>query len=199
MAIYDPNRPGYVQNENTNMWYKQPTKAAVTSGAQPVAGTLPAVGQQATSVAQPYVVGTPATTATPDEYQQQAFNLSRRQNQGGWSAGLGTLQQALGGRGFKTGESGVADNAIGNYLSQQSEGLGQSSTALAVEGAKNKFLQNFNLDQLNFEKDKWGKEFGASREDQSMQDMLAYMAIMNQNQTTPYAAYWGGLNNAINS
>jgi hypothetical protein len=69
---------------------------------------------------------------------------------------------------------------------------------MAAEEAKNKFMQKLNIDNMNFEKNKWGQEFGASREDQAMADMLKYMELMNTNQTTPYASYWNATGNAIN-
>lgn len=183
-------------------WYKKtsvnkrPTSVVTQAGAQPTSDAAPVAQPAATA---PYVAPTPATTAAPGEYWQNAINLSRRANQGGWAAGAESLKRDLGGAGFRAGESGIADSALGQFYSQGAEKMGQNATQLAVEKAKTDFMNNFDLDQLNFAKSKWGQEFGASREDQAMQDMLAYMAIMQQNQAAPYAAYWGGLNSAINS
>ncbi|MCK7532340.1 MAG: hypothetical protein MZV63_15570 [Marinilabiliales bacterium] len=104
----------------------------------------------------------------------------------------------MGGAGFRAGESGIADSALGQYYANAAEKQGQSATQMAVEEAKNKFMQNMSMDEMAFNKSKWGQEFGASREDRSMDDMMRYMELMQQNQYAPYAAYWGGMNSAIN-
>lgn len=176
---------------SANRWY--------TGGqAQPGAVATPAAQP---TIAGPYVAPVPQGTATAGMAEadwRNMTNLARRSAQSSWGAGAESLKRDLGGSGFRAGESGIADSALGQYYGQQAESLGQTTSGMAVEEAKNKFMQNLNIDNMNFEKSKWGQEFGASREDQAMADMLRYMELMQGNQAAPYASYWNATGNAIN-
>ena len=60
------------------------------------------------------------------------YGLARRQIQGGTKAAMEQAKSAMGGRGFRAGESGIADTAMASIASQGAERLGASATEMAL-------------------------------------------------------------------
>jgi len=60
------------------------------------------------------------------------YGLARRQIQGGTKAAMEQAKSAMGGRGFRAGESGIADSAMASIASQGAERLGASATEQAL-------------------------------------------------------------------
>ncbi len=85
---------------------------------------------------------------TEDE-RQGIYNLGRRQMQGAYNTAAETMREKMGGRGFRAGDSGVADTAVGQIISQGAERLGAYGQEIAVGEAKNRFQQKATIAQLN--------------------------------------------------
>ena len=68
--------------------------------------------------------------------RQNIYNLSKRHQAGETRAATDQMVSAMGGRGFKAGESGIADTAIGKIQSEGAERLGRLSSELAANEAK---------------------------------------------------------------
>jgi len=64
------------------------------------------------------------------------YNLARRQQAGQSRASTDNMISAMGGRGFKAGESGIADTAIGKIQGEANERMGALSSELAANEAK---------------------------------------------------------------
>jgi len=60
------------------------------------------------------------------------YGLARRQIQGGTKAAMEQAKAAMGGRGFRAGESGIADTAMASIASQGAERLGAAATEQAL-------------------------------------------------------------------
>jgi hypothetical protein len=84
-----------------------------------------------------------------DAERQRMFNLARRQSAGAMGAGMETLKEQLGGRGFRVGESGAADTAMGKYILGSQEALSQQGTEIATDEAKRRAeLAGLNIQRL---------------------------------------------------
>ena len=84
-----------------------------------------------------------------DEERQGIYNLARRQSQGATNAAASELEQKLGTKGFRAGESGIADTALGQLYSKGAESLGQFGQKAALSEAENRFGQNMELSNAN--------------------------------------------------
>ena len=80
---------------------------------------------------------------------QTQYNQMRNQIQGTWGAGAETLKGQLGERGFRAGESGLADTALGGLYEQGSQALSKGATDVYLDEAKrSQDLANMNLQRL---------------------------------------------------
>jgi len=194
-----------ISGSNGPVWYKAPQLNTSTSPGVQNMQKINAPSQAVAPTAEgpsPYVGMTPATTANPafnESNWQNMVNLQRRSTAGSDLAAQETLKRELYGSGLRPGESGIGTASLAELVRNQSESRGQQTAAMAAEQAKKNFSDTMQFDQMQFDKGKWAQEFGAGREDKAMEDMLNYMYLMNQNQTTPYAAYWNSMSQGINS
>lgn len=142
--------------------------------------------------------------------RQGIYNLARRQIQSGTNASAAELEGKMGGKGFRAGESGIADTAIGNIYSQGAERLGQVGLQTSIEEAKNRFAQNLALSQLNQNRLLGGGDLSAklkanqiaggglrlgrdqfawNKEEQTVQDIMESMKMKLGQQNQAYAPY----------
>jgi hypothetical protein len=162
-------------------------------------------------------------TASSKE-QQQMFNLARRQGQGATNALASEMENKMSGRGFRGGESGIADTAIGDIYSRGAEALGAAaeqggvdlekqarelnlSRALGGGGLQAQFdqmaQQNEQFGQnLGWEKNKFGQtlDFSKTQQDwQQQQDLMNMMFGLNQYMGNEQQQVWSPYYNAIGS
>jgi len=80
---------------------------------------------------------------------QKQYNQMRNQIQGGWNAGLDTLTGTMAKYGFRPGESGRADSAVGQFLTSGSQALSKGATDVYLNEAANRNkLAEMNLNRL---------------------------------------------------
>jgi len=96
-----------------------------------------------------------------EQERQSIYNLARRQNQSATNAAAEEMLGAMGGRGFRAGDSGIADTAIGKIYGEGAERLGQVGTQTAIEEAKDRFAQNAQLANLNLQRLQGGGSLAA--------------------------------------
>lgn len=61
------------------------------------------------------------------------YGLAKRQIRGGTQASMEMMKSKMGGAGFRAGESGIADSAMGQIASQGAEREGAAATQFALE------------------------------------------------------------------
>jgi hypothetical protein len=81
--------------------------------------------------------------------RQGIYNLARGQTQGATKTAMEQARSAMGGRGFRGGESGIADSALGQIAQQGQSSLNRFSQDIAHREAANRFSQNMALNQAN--------------------------------------------------
>lgn len=90
-----------------------------------------------------------ADVGLSDQERRGIYNLARRQTQGATNAAAGEMEQKLSGKGFRAGESGIADTALGQIYSKGAEQLGSFGQQIASQEAKDRFAQNMELNNAN--------------------------------------------------
>lgn len=93
-----------------------------------------------------------AKTGLSDIERRGIYNLGRRQIQGATKTAMEQMRTQLGGRGFRAGESGIADTALGQIASQGAERLGAFATQTALEERKRRFEEAAQLGGLNVQR-----------------------------------------------
>jgi len=146
--------------------------------------------------------------------RQNIYNLARRQNQGALNTGVETAKEQLGSRGFRAGESGFADSAIGEMIRKNQETMGQVGVGIGKEEAQRRErIAELNLNrllgaggiaaqhsggggagkaamaQLDWEKEKWGQEFPWQQEQARMGQLFDLYGMMGTSQNQVYAPY----------
>jgi len=84
-----------------------------------------------------------------DPERQGVYNLARKQQTGAESTAMEALKASGAGRGFRAGESGFMDTAMGKLYGQGAERLGGYANEQAIQEVKDRFNQNMQLNQLN--------------------------------------------------
>ena len=83
-----------------------------------------------------------------DQERSAIYGLGRQQIQGATRTSAEQLRTAMGGQGFRAGESGIADTALANIYRGGAEQLAQYSGNLAAQEAQNRFSQRLGIEQL---------------------------------------------------
>lgn len=96
-----------------------------------------------------------------EEYQQGMYNLAREQVSGQTAADVEYARTELGGRGFKAGESGIANRALMNIRRGGAERLGTESRKMAMQGMGARYGQQQDLMQMMMQK--YGIDVGAQQ------------------------------------
>ena len=160
-------QPGQVAGIATSMGGTPPT------GTPPITGVpAPAVQPTPAFGGETFTGGAPQPGTT--DYQQAMYNLARGQIQGQTRTEAEQMKGLMGGRGFRAGESGIADTAIGNILRGGSERLGAQSRGMGLAGMQMKYGQE--QDQMNM-----------------MMRLLSGQQASQQGQWQPY---WSGMTQA---
>lgn len=95
------------------------------------------------------------------EYQQAMYNQAREQMSGQSKADIDYARTQLGGRGFRAGESGIANKAIMNLRRMGSERLGAASRDIALQGMGARHGQQ--MDMMNMLMRMYGMQEGAQQ------------------------------------
>ena len=149
---------------------------------------------------------------------QTQYNQMRKQIQGGWGAGTEALKGQLGQRGFRVGESGVADTALAGLYGEGARALSTGAENIYLDEAKRRQdLAGLNLqrmlgaggleaqqaatgasagasaDRLAWEKEQFGQTFPWQKEQQTTQQLFDLMAMMVGSQQEAYAPYMSAI------
>lgn len=89
---------------------------------------------------------------TAEEERQGVYNLARRQTQGATKTAGEQLQGAMGGKGFRGGESGIADTALAGIYNQGAERMGQMASQQSIAEVKNRFDQSLATNRMDLDR-----------------------------------------------
>jgi len=92
------------------------------------------------------------------------YNLARRQIQGATKTAMDQMGEKLGARGWKAGDSGIADAILGKIAMEGAEKLGQESSKIAMNEVNNRFSQGMQLEGLDLAKLQAGGQMGGLME-----------------------------------
>lgn len=90
--------------------------------------------------------------------RQGIYNLQRRQTQGATAAAAERMREMMGGRGFRMGESGVADTAVGEILSGGAERMGKFAQEQALTERQLRFKEAALLSGMNLQRMGMGQQ-----------------------------------------
>ena len=148
-------------------------------------------GIQGTMQQSPYA-GFLSGLAQPIQYQdqsQQRYNLAREQIQGGTRMQAEQMRRYMGGRGFRGGESGIADTALGGVFRGGAERLGQASRGIEADEAGR--AQQYDL--LNLQRQLGGGGLALQGEEGAMDRMMQMWQSMIGSQQGAWQPYWSGV------
>lgn len=132
-------------------------------------------------------------------WYQQAFNRMRGQIQTGTRANLAQIQQFTGGRGFRTGESGMADTLIGREARAGSQRLAGASAGLAESQLERGFGQRLSLEQLNLQRRLGAGGLAMQGEESAMDRLMQQQQLRVQEELARWQPYWAGATGAYNN
>lgn len=132
---YSPELEGLKHSALTQDWFGTPDYANKLQGYQDTMATP--VTQQ---------------IGLSDQERQAILNQQRANIMGTTKALQDQAGDAMAGRGYHAGDSGIADTAIGQIGRQGIEQYGQAASNLAIDEAKNRFGQGLALNQMNTER-----------------------------------------------
>jgi hypothetical protein len=159
---------------------------------------------------------------------QRQYNQMRSQIQGGTNAMAEQMKGQLAGRGFRVGESGAADTALGQIFQQGGANLAKAGTDVYLDEARRRMdMANMNMNrllgaggleaqdlaskrnagvardisgnQLAWEKEKFGQQFPWEQEQFYMNQAGGLMNSMLQSQQDVYAPYWNAIAGATST
>lgn len=171
----------------------QPPGGTTTQGAAQAgeATTPTGSGIQETQKQTPYA-GFLKSLAQPIEYQdrsQQRFNLARGQIQAGTKMQMGQMEKYMGGKGFRGGESGIADTAMGRIARGGAERMGQVTGQIAESEAE----RGYGYAGLNLQRQLGGGQMALAGEEGALNRMMQYYGGQQQAEQRQWQPWWQGL------
>jgi len=126
-----------------------------------------------------------ADVGLSDQERQGIYNLARGQTQSATNAAAGEMEQKLSGQGFRPGESGIADSALGKIYSQGAQSLGDFGQQIASKEASDRFAQNMDLNNANLQRltGGGGLALGELQSENTLAGVQAQIAAANKNRT----------------
>lgn len=159
--------------------------------------------------------------------RKRIYGLGRRQAAGAQRASMERMREMMGGKGFRMGESGIADTAMGEMASRGAEQLGgmaqeqalserqrrfeEASTAAGITtqrlqagmqgkvglaqagsaAAAARVRAEFDREQLAWQKEQYGQEFGYRGEQSALDRMMDMYRMQYGSQESAYDRYAG--------
>ena len=127
---------------------------------------------------------------------QGIYNLGRTQIQGATQAGLGMARGFMGGRGFRGGESGLADTAMGQIIRGGQQNLAGLSAQTSIDEANRRFSEQSTLAQLNLSRLLGGGQMALGGEQSAMDALLGLYGAQTGAQLSRWQPYWAGVTSA---
>ena len=164
----------------------------------PVQETTPVAGVQTTAAASvpfsPEISGLkhsiyslPLGTTTRE--RQNIYNLGQEQVAGATKTAMEQMREALGSKGFRAGESGMADSILGGIAKQGLAETSKLTREMTAEEARRRFEESITRGQFGLDLEK----FGYGKETDAIQMLLSLYGMGLGNQQQRWAPYWQGM------
>lgn len=154
------------------------TPTPTGSGIQPTMGQTPYAGFL-------------KSLAQPIEYEdrsQQRFNLARGQIQAGTKIQMGQMEKYMGGKGFRGGESGIADVAMGRIARGGAERMATATGQIAESEAE----RAYGYAGLNLQRQLGAGGMALRGEEGAMGTMMQYYGGRMGAEQAQWQPWWSG-------
>ena len=128
----------------------------------------------------------------PIDYQdrsQQRYNIARGQIQSGTRTAIEQAKTYMGGKGFRGGESGIADTAIGRLAKGGAERVSRASLEIGESEAER--AQTY--ERLNLQRKLGGGQLALTGEESALDRMMRYYEARLGAETREFQPWWSGL------
>ena len=164
----------------------QVTPPTATSTATPTGSGI------STDMGQSPYAGFLSSLAQPIDYQdrsQQRYNIARGQIQSGTRTAMEQAKTYMGGRGFRGGESGIADTALGQIATGGAERLGRAG----LEIGESEAARRHQYEQLDLQRKLSGGQLALTGEEGALNRMMEYYRSKLMAETAEYQPWWSGM------
>ena len=168
------------------------TTGAITGQVQESGAATPTGSGIATEMGQSPYAGFLQQLTQPVDYQdrsQQRYNIARGYIQSGTRTAMEQAKTYMGGRGFRGGESGIADTALGKIATGGAERLSRASLEIGEsEAAKRQQYEMMNLQRML-----GGGQLALTGEEGALNRMMEYYRARLGAETAEYTPWWQGM------
>ena len=134
----------------------------------------------------------------PIQYEdrtQQRFNIARGGIQSGTRTALEQASTYMGGKGFRGGESGIADTALGKIATGGAERLSRAS----LEIGESEAARRSEYEALDLQRKISGAGISLSGEEGALNRMMEYYKAKLSAETAEFQPWWQGLASGYNT
>ena len=124
---------------------------------------------------------------------QALYSQMRGQIQGGTATEMEQARTYMGGRGFRTGESGIADRPMAQIARGGQERLAGAAQGVYLDEANRRFAEQSQLAGLNLQRQGMGGQLGLQSEQGAANLLAQIYGIQTQAQQARWQPYWSGL------
>ena len=128
----------------------------------------------------------------PIEYEsryQPRYNIARGQIQSGTRTALEQAKTYMGGRGFRGGESGIADTALGKIATGGAERLSRAS----LEIGESEAARRAEYERMNLQRKTSGAGIALTGEEGALDRMMRYYEAKLGAETREWTPWWQGM------
>ena len=132
-------------------------------------------------------------------WYQQAFNRMRGNIQTGTKTNLAQMNKYTGGKGFRPGESGMADTLMAGVARQGSERLAGAASGLAEFQTKEGFDQRLSVENLNLQRRLGAGGLAMRGEESAMDRLQREQELRVQEELARWQPYWSQVGSSYNN
>ena len=121
------------------------------------------------------------------------FNVGRGRIQTATNVAMEQMKETLGEKGFRAGDSGLADTILGKIAMKGQTELSEFGRQIESQESIRRFMEKLDLGRFGLQEKKFGlegKKFEYGQGMEAIQLLMSLFGIGQQNQATAYAPYW---------
>ena len=168
------------------------TPGEITGQVTPPGAATPTGSGISTDMGQSPYAGFLQQLTQPIDYQdrsQQRYNIARGFIQSGTRTAMEQAKTYMGGRGFRGGESGIADTALGRIATGGAERLSRAGLEIGESGA----ARRGEYERMNLQRITSGAGIALTGEEGALNRMMEYYRAKLQAETAEYQPWWQGM------
>ena len=133
---------------------------------------------------------------TSERERTDIFNVGRGQIQTSTDVAMEQMRELLGSRGFRAGESGIADTILGGIAKEGQKSLSQFGKEISIEETRRRFQEALAKAGFGLQEKEFGlkeEAFGYGKEMEAIQMLMQMFFGGQQVQQARYEPYWQAL------